>query len=394
MLRATLRLAPNASARHFSSTPHGVTTVGVVGLGLMGHGIAQTAAEKGFSVVAVELEDKFLAGGLKRVDDSVKKLAAKAVKKGKMDEAAAAAHCDTVMGRIKATTDRSELGACDVIVEAVVEDLKLKETLYGDIGRVVKDDCIIASNTSSLPIFKMADYCGRPAQMCGLHFFNPVQLMQLVEVIKTDKTDPTIFARAMSFGAALGKTPVECIDTPGFVVNRLLVPYIASALSLVERGVASAADVDVAMKLGCGHPMGPVMLADYGALLPLASLALSPSSRVFRLSFLGAVSLTAAPPPSFRLEFSQWAWTRCSRSLRGGRPTTPRTPPSSCRSRCGRRWRRANSAGRMARASSSGTAISSRRSSEAEEQRSFREGGAGRALHFEGAGAWAGEKCL
>ena len=269
MLRSTLRLAPRASvARHFSSTPHGVTTVGVVGLGLMGHGIAQTAAEKGFNVVAVELEDKFLAGGLKRVDDSVKKLAAKAVKKGKMDEAAAAAHCDAVMARIKATTDRSELGSCDVIVEAVVEDLKLKETLYGDIGRVVKDDCIIASNTSSLPIFKMADYCGRPAQMCGLHFFNPVQLMQLVEVIKTDKTDPQIFARAMSFGAALGKTPVECIDTPGFVVNRLLVPYIASALLLVERGVANAADVDVAMKLGCGHPMGPVMLADYGMRVP------------------------------------------------------------------------------------------------------------------------------
>jgi 3-hydroxyacyl-CoA dehydrogenase len=370
MLRSTLRLAPRASvARHFSSTPHGVTTVGVVGLGLMGHGIAQTAAEKGFNVVAVELEDKFLAGGLKRVDDSVKKLAAKAVKKGKMDEAAAAAHCDAVMARIKATTDRSELGSCDVIVEAVVEDLKLKETLYGDIGRVVKDDCIIASNTSSLPIFKMADYCGRPAQMCGLHFFNPVQLMQLVEVIKTDKTDPQIFARAMSFGAALGKTPVECIDTPGFVVNRLLVPYIASALLLVERGVANAADVDVAMKLGCGHPMGPVMLADYGMRVPkhtptgahadgthadgTHAEAHAHGSRSLHVALcahayhdpcsggrLSPFHLCAFPPACFLSPpsppsppSSQWAWTRCSPSSRAGRPTTPTTPPLSCPTR-------------------------------------------------------------
>ena len=377
MLRSTLRLAPRASvARHFSSTPHGVTTVGVVGLGLMGHGIAQTAAEKGFNVVAVELEDKFLAGGLKRVDDSVKKLAAKAVKKGKMDEAAAAAHCDAVMARIKATTDRSELGSCDVIVEAVVEDLKLKETLYGDIGRVVKDDCIIASNTSSLPIFKMADYCGRPAQMCGLHFFNPVQLMQLVEVIKTDKTDPQIFARAMSFGAALGKTPVECIDTPGFVVNRLLVPYIASALLLVERGVANAADVDVAMKLGCGHPMGPVMLADYGMRVPKHTprehtprehtptghtptgrtprrMPMAPARWSLRVALcahayhdpcsggrLSPFHLCAFPPACFLSPpsppsppSSQWAWTRCSPSSRAGRPTTPTTPPLSCPTR-------------------------------------------------------------
>lgn len=162
-----------------------------------------------------------------------------------------------------ATTDRGALSSCDVIVEAVVEDLKLKETLYADIGKAVNDDCIIASNTSSLPIHKMAAFCGRPTQMCGLHFFNPVQMMQLVEVIKTEQTDPKIFDRAMGFAAALGKTPVECIDTPGFVVNRLLVPYIASAISLMDRGVASPKDVDVAMKLGCGHPMGPIALADY-----------------------------------------------------------------------------------------------------------------------------------
>jgi len=247
--------------RSFSSAS--TTTVGVVGLGLMGHGIAQVAAEKGFNVVAVELEDKFLAGGMSRIEGSVQKLAAKAVKKGKMSEEDGKSHVASTLGRITGTTDRGELGKCDIIVEAVIEDLALKEKLYSDIGKVVSDECVIASNTSSLPIGKMAGYCGRPAQMCGLHFFNPVQLMQLVEVVRTEDTSPAIFDRAYKFGAALGKTPVECIDTPGFVVNRLLVPYLASAMLMVERGVASVPDVDTAMRLGAGHPMGPIALADY-----------------------------------------------------------------------------------------------------------------------------------
>ena len=257
------RLPLRSLSRGFASKTAGIETVGVVGLGLMGHGIAQAAAEKGYKVVAVELEERFLEGGLKRVEDSIKKLTSKAVQKGKMDEAAGAAHIATTMGLITPTVDRSMLGSCDVIVEAVVEDLKLKEVLYGDIGRVVSDDCIIASNTSSLPIHKMAGYCGRPKQMVGLHFFNPVQLMKLVEVVKTDQTDPAIFARAMDFSTSLGKVAVECIDTPGFVVNRLLVPYLCSAILMVERGVATPADVDTAMKLGAGHPMGPIQLADY-----------------------------------------------------------------------------------------------------------------------------------
>jgi len=245
------------------SSAGGVSTVGVVGLGLMGHGIAQTAAEKGFKVVAVELEERFLEGGMKRIEGSVKKLTEKAVAKGKMDATAGEAHVAGVLGRITPTTDRAALAGCDCIIEAVIEDIKLKEALYKEIGEAVSDSCIIASNTSSLSIGKMAGYCGRPSQMIGLHFFNPVQMMKLVEVIKTDHTDEALFLRAMDFTRALGKTPVECIDTPGFVVNRLLVPYLCSALTLVERGVASAADVDVAMKLGAGHPMGPIALADY-----------------------------------------------------------------------------------------------------------------------------------
>jgi 3-hydroxyacyl-CoA dehydrogenase len=256
--------------RAFSS--NSATTVGVVGLGLMGHGIAQVAAEKGFDVVAVELEDKFLAGGMSRIEGSVQKLASKAVAKGKMSEDDAKDHVAGTLGRIRGTTDRGELGSCDIIVEAVIEDLALKEKLYRDIGGAVSDKCIIASNTSSLPIGKMAGYCGRPAQMLGLHFFNPVQLMKLVEVVRTEQTDPALFARAMQFGRELGKTPVECIDTPGFVVNRLLVPYMASALLMVERGVASVPDVDTAMRLGAGHPMGPIALADYVGLDTCASI--------------------------------------------------------------------------------------------------------------------------
>lgn len=256
------QFAAHVRGRSLSSVG-GVSTVGVIGLGLMGHGIAQTAAEKGFNVVAIELEDRFLEGGMKRIVGSVKKLTTKAVEKGKMDATAGEAHVAGVLGRITPTTDRAALAGCDCIIEAVIEDIKLKEVLYQDIGATVSDSCIIASNTSSLSIGKMAGHCGRPSQMIGMHFFNPVQMMKLVEVIKTDQTDPALFSRAMEFTRALGKTPVECIDTPGFVVNRLLVPYLCSALTLVERGVASATDVDVAMKLGAGHPMGPIALADY-----------------------------------------------------------------------------------------------------------------------------------
>jgi len=256
-------LATRTARRMFSSTPHGVTTVGVVGLGLMGHGIAQTAAEKGFAVVAVEQEQKFLDGGMARIKGRVEKLASKAVKKGKLTEEEAAAKSAATLGRITPGLGMEALHGCDVVIEAVIEDIALKETLYQQLGAVVSDTCIIASNTSSLSIDKMAGFCGRPTQMCGLHFFNPVQLMQLVEVVKTEDTSPEIFARAYSFAGALGKTAIGATDTPGFVVNRLLVPYLMSSIELHERGVATASDIDVAMKLGAGHPMGPIQLADY-----------------------------------------------------------------------------------------------------------------------------------
>ena len=261
-LSLSRRRAFALSQRRFSTAPE-IKRVGVVGLGLMGHGIAQTAAEKGFEVLAVESEARFLESGMARIESSIKKLSEKAVKKGKMSEADAASHVSTTLSRISPTLDRDGFATCDIVVEAVIEDLALKQPLYEHIGRVVTDSCIIASNTSSLAIHKMGAFSGRPKQMIGLHFFNPVQLMKLVEVVKTPDTDPALFQSAMGFARALGKTPVECIDTEGFVVNRLLVPYLIEAVLLVERGVASASDVDVAMKLGAGHPMGPIQLADY-----------------------------------------------------------------------------------------------------------------------------------
>jgi 3-hydroxyacyl-CoA dehydrogenase len=162
--------------------------VGVVGLGLMGHGIAQAAAEKGFQVTAVELEPRFLDSGMKRIADSVHKMASKAASKGKVTETEAKEHAEQTLSRITPSTDRAALGECDLIIEAVIEDLSLKKPLYEDIGRLASDTTVIASNTSSLPITQMAHFCGRPSQMVGLHFFNPVQLMPLVEVVKTDLT--------------------------------------------------------------------------------------------------------------------------------------------------------------------------------------------------------------
>ena len=149
------------------------------------------------------------------------------------------------------------------MIEAIVEDLGAKKELFGALGKLCKPETIFASNTSSFPIGEMAAASGRPARFVGLHFFNPVQLMKLVEVVRTDKTDESVFAAARAFGESVGKVPVACKDTPGFVVNRLLVPYMTQALQMLERGDASKEDIDAAMQYGCGHPMGPLTLTDY-----------------------------------------------------------------------------------------------------------------------------------
>ncbi len=239
-----------------------IKKVGVVGCGLMGHGIVQVAAQAGMSVVALESSQELLDRGLSRIKKSLDKLAEKAVEKGK-PEAEAKKGAEATFGRIQGSLDKQALKDCDLVVEAIVEDLSAKLALFRELGKVCKPGTIFASNTSSFPIGEMAQASGRPERFVGLHFFNPVQLMRLVEVVRTDKTDADAFAAARAFGEACGKVPVACKDTPGFVVNRLLVPYMVQSLLMLERGDATKEDIDAAMQFGCGHPMGPITLTDY-----------------------------------------------------------------------------------------------------------------------------------
>jgi 3-hydroxyacyl-CoA dehydrogenase len=228
----------------------------------MGHGIVQVAAQGGFTVVALETEQKFLDSGLGRIDKSLAKLAEKAIEKGKPADVAKA-DAAAVRARISGSLDRKALADCDLVIEAIVENLDVKKALFAELGKLCKPATILASNTSSFPIAEMGEASGRPDRMVGLHFFNPVQLMKLVEVVRTDKTAPEAFAAARAFGEACGKVPVACKDTPGFVVNRLLVPYMVQAVEMLDRGDASKEDIDAAMQYGCGYPMGPLTLTDY-----------------------------------------------------------------------------------------------------------------------------------
>lgn len=232
-----------------------IQKVGVIGCGLMGHGIAQVAAQAGCTVVVRETQQAALDKGLGRVTKSLAKL----VEKEKITQEQA----DAAQGRLSGTLELNDLADCDLIVEVIVEDLGIKKELYAELGKLCKPETIFASNTSSFPIIEMGEASGRPERMVGLHFFNPVQLMPLVEVVKTDKTSPDVLAEARAFGEAVGKVPVTANDTPGFIVNRLLVPYMAEAVRMVERGDATIEDVDAGMKLGCGYPMGPFTLTDY-----------------------------------------------------------------------------------------------------------------------------------
>src|SRR5262245_25467343 len=232
-----------------------IKKVGVVGCGLMGSGIAQVAATAGCEVLAREVTLELAQKGLARVHASLGKL----VEKGKLQ----AADAEKVKARLKPTTNLADLKDCDLVVEAIVEDLDLKKKLFAELGKLCKKDAIFASNTSSFPIGEMADASGRPERFVGLHFFNPVQLMKLVEVIQGRKTSPDVVAAARAFGEACGKAPILAKDTPGFVVNRLLVPLLHEAVLMVERGDATWKDVDTGMELGCGHPMGPIKLLDY-----------------------------------------------------------------------------------------------------------------------------------
>ena len=232
-----------------------VKKVGVVGCGLMGHGIAQVSAQAGCTVVVREADQGALDKGLSRIRKSLDKL----VEKQKL----AKADADAAWGRITGTLELKGLADCDLVVEAIVENMDVKRALYQQLGALCKPSTILASNTSSFSIAEMGAASGRPERMVGLHFFNPVQLMKLVEVVRSPKTSPEVFAEAKAFGEAVGKVPVAASDTPGFVVNRLLVPYLAEAIRMVERGDSTPTDVDAGMTLGCGYPMGPFTLLDY-----------------------------------------------------------------------------------------------------------------------------------
>ena len=230
-------------------------TVGVVGCGLMGSGIAQVCAEAGHDVIVREVNDAALAKGLGSID----KFLSKGVEKGKMTAEKKA----EIMGRLKGTTKLEDLAPCDVVIEDVVENTALKHETFGALNKVCGKDTIFASNTSSLSITEMAAGSGRADRFVGLHFFNPVPLMKLVEVVRGPLTDPAVFEAMCAFGTGIGKTVVRATDKPGFIVNRLLVPYMVDAIRALEQGVGSVQDIDEAMKLGCGYPMGPFTLLDF-----------------------------------------------------------------------------------------------------------------------------------
>ena len=229
--------------------------VGVVGCGLMGSGIAQVAAQAGFPVVVREVQPELVDKGSKSIEKNLARL----VEKGTITEAAK----NEIRGRLKGTTSLEDLKDCDVIVEAIIEQLPAKRELFSALDRLCPAATIFASNTSSLTITEIATATKRPQRFVGLHFFNPVPVMKLVEVVKTIATDPAVYEEMVAFGAKLGKTPVRASDSTGFIVNRLLVPYLLDAIRALEEGVGSIEDIDNSMKLGCGHPMGPLTLLDF-----------------------------------------------------------------------------------------------------------------------------------
>jgi 3-hydroxybutyryl-CoA dehydrogenase len=242
-----------------------IQTVGVVGCGLMGGGIAQVCAEAGYRVVVREVSDELLKKGLGKIDAFL----ARGVEKGKVT----AERKREVLGRLEGTTDLAAQARCDLVIEVVTESLDVKRQVFQALDAACPPHTLFASNTSSLSITEMAATTKRPGRFVGLHFFNPVPLMKLVEVVRSPLTDPQAFETAVEFAKSLGKTPVRATDKTGFVVNRLLVPYLLDAIRALEEGVGSVPDIDEGMRLGCGHPMGPFTLLDFVGLDTTYSIA-------------------------------------------------------------------------------------------------------------------------
>jgi len=232
-----------------------IQKVGVVGCGLMGSGVAQVCAVAGFETVVREVAPELVEKGLKGIEKNLARL----VEKGTISESVKG----EIRGRLKGTTAVEDLKGCDLVIEAIIEQLPAKRELFSALDKICPASTIFASNTSSLTITEIATSTKRPHRFVGLHFFNPVPVMKLVEVVRTIATDATVYDEMVAFGAKLGKTPVRAHDSTGFIVNRLLVPYLLDAIRSLEEGVGSIEDIDNSMKLGCGHPMGPLTLLDF-----------------------------------------------------------------------------------------------------------------------------------
>jgi len=232
-----------------------IQRVGVVGCGLMGSGIAQVAAAAGFETMVREVNAELVDKGLKGIEKNLNRM----VEKGIITEGVRG----EIRGRLKGTISIDDLKSCDVIVEAIIEQLPAKRELFSALDKICPASTIFASNTSSLTITEIATATKRPQRFVGLHFFNPVPVMKLVEVVRTIATDPAVYEEMVAFGVKLGKTAVRANDSTGFIVNRLLVPYLLDAIRALEEGVGSIEDIDNSMKLGCGHPMGPLTLLDF-----------------------------------------------------------------------------------------------------------------------------------
>jgi 3-hydroxybutyryl-CoA dehydrogenase len=236
-----------------------IKEVGVLGCGLMGSGIAQVAASAGFEVTVLEVEQRFLDKGFAGIEKSLAKFAERPPEKGGITQQKK----KETLARLKGTTKLVDLAECDIVIEAIIENVLQKKEIYDALDQVVKKDAIFASNTSSICITELMTATDRPERFIGLHFFNPVPLMKLVEVVRTIATAEDVYQTAYDFAKELGKVPVRTSDKTGFIVNRLLVPYLLDAVRAYEEGVGSIEDIDNAMKLGCGYPMGPFTLLDF-----------------------------------------------------------------------------------------------------------------------------------
>lgn len=232
-----------------------IQKLGIVGCGQMGSGIAQVAAQVGIKVVAREVTEDLWKKGFARIEKNIDK----AIEKGKADQA----FKDKTIANLAGTTELSDLADCDLVVEAIVENMDAKMEVFRELDKICKPETIFATNTSSLPVGDMAAATGRRDKFCGLHFFNPVHIMKLCELVRTLDTSEETIAAARAFAEACGKTVVMAQDRPGFIVNALLIPYLLDAIRMLESGVASRDDIDSGMMLGCGHPMGPLTLNDF-----------------------------------------------------------------------------------------------------------------------------------